>query len=285
MGARAVALATSLLVMLSIATMYVMDARLTRVGRPDLHQLTGAGPLFLTAMVASAGVGGALLIAQPRHPVGWCFAGLGSTIALAGVAQSYGVYGVLARPGTLVGAQAAATLASSLYIFWLVFLALACSLTPTGRHLSARWRRASWVMVAAAFLWFLSIVVSPGQLQDPFQRVDNAWGVEGLPWLGPTRTISGTVNNLLVLAAIASLVVRFHRSVGDERRQLLWMAVFVVPLPLLLTVTYVASKTDHDAVLNVAAGAMVTLLPLGAGLSVSRYHLYDVDRILSRALS
>jgi signal transduction histidine kinase len=99
------------------------------------------------------------------------------------------------------------------------------------------------------------------------------------------RSVTGIVSGLLVLAAVASLVVRFRRSVGEERRQLLWMGMAAVPLPVLVVVTYVAAKTDHDAVLDWAAGGFVTVLPLAAGLAVTKTRLYDVDRILSRVVS
>ena len=50
-------------------------------------------------------------------------------------------------------------------------------------------------------------------------------------------------------------------------------------------VTFIAAKTDHDAVLNLAAGGFVAVLPLATGLAVAKTRLYDVDRILSRVVS
>lgn len=284
---RLAAALTALVSLATVAVLYLVDARLTDIGRADLHQGGGASSVgFLVAIFASAAVGCVLLLRQPEHPVGWCFAGLATAIGLAAAAQSYGVYGVLAKPGSLPGADSAATIASAMFALWLVLLARVCSLTPTGRHLSPRWRRADHVMVVAGLVWFVTILLSPGHLESPFQDVENAWGIDGLrtPLL-VVRSLTGTVNNVLVLVAAASLVVRFRRSVGEERRQLLWMAVAAVPFPALVVVAFAASKADNEALVNLAAAGLVATLPVGAGLAVSRYHLYDVDRILSRALS
>ena len=283
---RLVAAAGGLAALAAVAVVYRVDSLLTDLGRADLRQGGGAGVAFMTAIFVSAGVGGALLLRRPEHPVGWCFSGLALAIALAAISQSYGVYGVLARPGQLRGAASAATVASSTFVLWLIFIARICSLTPTGLHLSRRWRRADQVMMAAGLLWLVTIVLSPGKLQAPFQNVENRWGLQDLhDPLALLRLLSGLVNNILVLVAVLSLGLRFKRARGDERRQLLWMAVFAVPFPVLLTVAFVASNAHNGDLVNLVAAGLVSLLPLGAGLAVSRYHLYDVDRILSRALA
>jgi signal transduction histidine kinase len=99
------------------------------------------------------------------------------------------------------------------------------------------------------------------------------------------RVAAAYANNALLLAAAASVALRFRRSQGDARRQLLWMAVSAVALFGCVIVAFAAAASGHDAVLNVAAAGMVAAPSVGAGLAVSRYRLYDVDRILSRALS
>jgi signal transduction histidine kinase len=63
------------------------------------------------------------------------------------------------------------------------------------------------------------------------------------------------------------------------------MAVMAVPLPFVFLGTFVAATTDNLALLAITGAVMVALLPAGAGLAISQYHLYEVDRLLSRALT
>ena len=135
-------------------------------------------------------------------------------------------------------------------------------------------------------LWFLTILLMPNELEAPFRGIQNPWGIEalGAP-LGPVRIGTGILTTLLVLASFVCLIVRYRRSEGEERRQLHWMWMVAVPVPVLVVVAYVASTTGNDDVLNLAAGGFVAVLPLATGLAVAKTRLYDVDRILSRAVS
>jgi signal transduction histidine kinase len=278
------AFGTAVAAVVAIVTVVVFDARFRAVDRPDLRMIDGAGVGFLTAILASAAVGVGLLRRRPEHPVGWCFAGLSVSIDVVAVTEAYGKYGLLARPGRLPGAASAALASTYMFIVWLVLIALVCSLTPDGRYLSRRWQLASRAMVASGMAWLALALVSPGPLESPFESIDNPWAIDGLDagWL---RIILATTNNVLVLVAAASVAVRFRRSRGDERRQLLWFAVTAVAFLALVVVAFVAATTDSDGLLNFAAAGLVVLLPVGAWLSISQYRLYEVDRILSRAVS
>jgi signal transduction histidine kinase len=272
----------------SVAVMAVLDHRFTLLGRRDLHQLGGAGVVFMFASASACLVGAMLLVRRPEHPVGWCFAALGLSVAVAGTAQSYGLIGLVADPrGAHPGAGSAAAVANSLFVFWLIAIGLVCQLTPTGHHLSARWAWSARAMWISGVVWFVTVLLSPAELEAPFRGIENPWGIDALGGGAVllVRSVTGIVTGLLVLAAAASLAVRFRRSVGEERRQLLWMGVAAVSLPVLVVVTFIAAKTDHDAVLNWAAGGFVAVLPLAAGLAVAKTRLYDVDRILSRVVS
>lgn len=286
LAARAAAAATVLVVLGCCITAYVLDVRLAGLGRHDLRQGGGVAPVFWLAAFTNATVGVALLLRNPHHPVGWCFSGLAVAVACAGVLQSYGVYALLASRPTVTGGGAAATVSSYLFVLWLVLLGLICSLTPTGMHLSRRWRRADLVMVAAGVVWLAASLLSPVRLKDPFQSVPNGWGVPAIRTpLVAMASMAAVVVNVLVLVAGASLLVRFRRSVGNERRRLLWMALVAVPFPFLVIAAFVASWSGHVELLDVAAAGFVVLLPVGAALAISQYHLYDVERLLSRAVS
>ena len=105
------------------------------------------------------------------------------------------------------------------------------------------------------------------------------------PTSRPFGLVAATVTNALVVAAAVSLVIRMRRAEGETRRQLRWIAIAAVPVAALLVIAFVAVYTGHEALLNAAAAGIVVLIPVGAGLAVTRYHLYDVDRILSRAVT
>lgn len=285
--ARGAAVLGLLLLVATTGVVAHVDARLGQLGRSDLVQLAGAGYLFVVAQASATVVGAFLLIRRPEHPVGWCLTALGASVALSGACQSYGLLGLVAEPERdHPGAGSAAVLASSLFVLWLVLVALICYLTPTGLPLSRRWDRCARIMWLAALVWLPTIWVSPGPLQAPFDGVINPWAIASLGNVAaPLRAVAATVNNVLVLASFVSLFLRFRRSVGEERRQLLWMGIAVVPVPVLLTATFIAARTDNDAVLNVAAGGFIAVLPLSVGLAVAKTRLYDVDRILSAAAS
>jgi signal transduction histidine kinase len=274
--------------LVAVAVMAALDHRLSQLGRADLHKVTGSGLVFMLATASSCLVGAALLVRRPDHPVGWCFAFLGLSVIATGACEGYGLLGLVADPrGDHPGAGSAAVLASSLFVLWLVTIALIAHLTPTGHFLSSRWAWCAGLMCISGLIWFVAILISPVKLESPFQDIENPWGIDALRGNPLTAIRSGTgfLTGLLVLVAFVSLAVRFHRAYGEERRQLLWMGVAAVPVPVLVVVTFVAAKTDNDVVLNLAAAGFVAVLPLAAGLAVAKTRLYDVDRILSQALS
>ncbi len=281
--ARAAAIATVVLCVASSAIAFVIDQRIRAAGRDDLSDLTGADLVYVLGLVASAGVAVVLLIRRPSHPVGWLFAGLAIIVGLSGATTTYAEYGLFVRPGGIPGDEGVAVLANALFIWLLVLVALVCSLTPDGHYLSNRWRIASHVMVAAGALWFVLKLISPGPLEEPFESLENPWALTSVDLSG-VRLMAATLNNALVLAGVLSLGVRFIRSKGESRRQLLWIAVMAVPLSVLLVVAFVGAVTGNEPLTDLAFIGFVVLLPIGAGLAVSRYHLYDVDRILSRAV-
>jgi signal transduction histidine kinase len=261
----------------------VLDARFREAGRLDYVHSGSTDVVFATGIVVSALVGSILLVRRPQHPVGWLFAAFAVATALDATLESYGVYGLYVRRGGAPGASAAAVVANSLFIVWITVLALVCSLTPDGAYLSSRWRRASQVLIASGALWFVLKLFSSGTLDKPFSSTDNPWAI--LPDLYPIRLLSAVVNNVLVVVAVVSIIVRFRRARGDARLQLRWMVVAAVPFPVLLALAFAAAVAGNDWLLSVAVAGFVVLLPVGAGLAVTRYHLFDVDRILSRAVT
>jgi hypothetical protein len=88
-----------------------------------------------------------------------------------------------------------------------------------------------------------------------------------------------------VLVGAGSLVGRFRRARGVERQQLRWLALAAVQAAGLLLVGLVAGYLGQDAVVLASLTLGVALLPLAAGAAILRYRLYDLDRIVSRAVA
>ena len=258
-----------------------------RAGRPGLFEID-AETSPLVATVASASVVGAILaLRRPRHPVGWLFLALGAAVVGSGVAQGYGLYGAVARPGSLPAAEAVAVVSDGCFIAWFALVMWILHLTPTGSPLTPHWRTIAVASTVAMALWSGTSVVWPGHLGQPFDSLRSPWALseEADAVLIPLRTVLGAVSGLGFVLGGGSLLVRFHRARGDERRQLLWLAVIVVPLPAFVALAFYASYVEDLMLLSVAVGGFMGLIPVAAGLSIARYHLYDVERILSRAVA
>ncbi|MGF7235197.1 MAG: ATP-binding protein [Frankia sp.] len=283
----AVAGAGWLLLPASVGVLVWLDQRLRGMGRADLVTTTSGAdvPFVLVAATAST-VGIVLALRRPRHPVGWLFLALGGVIILSGGTEGYAAYGAVARPGSLPAADLVAVYSDAGFIPWLVLVAFVLHLTPTGRPLSARWGQLARATAICGGLWLLVGVTSAETLQAPFQTVDNPLLIDST--FGPlliARRLLGLATGAGVVLAAVSLIVRFRRSVGVERRQLLWMAVAAVPLPVLMAASFAASYGGNNTAAGLTAAGLIGLLAVGAGLAISQYHLYDVEGILSRAVT
>jgi len=280
--------ATCALALVSTAGALVFDLLMVDAGRSDLSQFGLDTTPFLAASASALTVGAILAIRRPEHPVGWLFLALGASVQVSGLLDGYGAYGAIVREDKLPGADLAVTLGDSMFIPWFVLVALILQLTPTGRPLSIRWRQIAIATVAAGTLWFAVRLVSSDVAQPPLDVVPNPLAV--LPDalnepLRVVRVVASLVTSAGFIAAGVSLLVRFRRSSGMERQQLLWLAIVVVPFPLYVVVSFAAARSQHEFVLGLATAGFIALIPVAAGLSIAKYHLYDVDQILSRAVT
>lgn len=258
----------------------VADRHLTSVGRTDLTTDAVTYLTIVTAMLVAVAVGSVVALRQPRHPVGWLFLALAGCLVLGGAVDLYAVWTIRYRPGSLPGQDIAAVVSDSSWIPWFPVLSWILLLTPDGRHLSTRWRAVAWASALSGGLGFVACLFSREDL-DAWGRVDNPLAGPLAPALLVVSIVCVYVTAVCLIAAGASVIVRFRRSRGDERRRLLWLVAALVPLPLFVVGAFVASAVDSDLMTLVTSAGFVTLIPVAAGLSVLRYRLYDVDRVLT----
>jgi hypothetical protein len=233
---------------------------------PDLEGLT-VGIAFLALSTV-----GTLIVLRRGNPVGWLLLldGLFVWLSVAGF-----MWAITGRPGAVIGQWFAvwgwnAGLAS----IPLVFL-----LYPTGRSPSPGWR---WVVAATAAAGGVLVVLSAfGQVEPDFT---NPLAVPELVEVG-LAIGPALLMGLLVFGAVSviSLIVRFKRSDGLERRQIGWLlyaaAVFIVVVAALDLLEL------NETLESVLYGAAYLSLPAAIGIAVFRYRLYEIDRIVNRTVT
>lgn len=268
----------------ALAALVLIDRRTAAAGRADLAGLAGGDLVFLTAALAASTVGALVAAHRPQHPVGWLFVALGATIAVTGLIDIYARYGVLVRPGAVPWAAEAAIVGDAAFAPWLVLVALVLYVTPTGRPLSPIWGRLAAGTVLAGAATLVLKLVQTSDLDPPMSGVANPWALTGL-----TAAVDAAQRTAVLATGIglilggASLLVRFRRADGVQRRQLMWLALAAIPLPVFVAVAFVGASTGHPLIVSVATGGFIVLIPVAAGLAVVQYRLYDIDRIVSRA--
>jgi hypothetical protein len=234
--------------------------------------------------LAFATVGAVIMARRPGNRIGWlCWAiGFGITVSIWGSKQ---VWAVLADQGR---SSAWAVLPQLGTIAWLgtllgllPFLVL---LFPTGRLLSPRWRPVAWALGLVLGLYLIARLFAPGPVDPAFP--DNPLGIESAEGLlQRIQTMVGVVVPVLILAVLASVVVRFRQSRGEERQQLKWFT-FVVAAELVLIpgLGGVAERVAPEVGALVVFPVSISLLPIAIGIAVLKYRLYDIDRLIRRTL-
>jgi hypothetical protein len=261
-----------------------LDHLLRQAGRADVTLLTSDAVAYVLGSLGAATVGAILASRRPRHPVGWLLLALGLLVVAAGVATGYARYGLLVRPGTLPGAVYAAAY-NSVGLFPIApCLGFILLLTPTGSLPSPRWRW--WARIAAAAPLVAVVCLALLPLAQPYQSVANPLAVAALT--NPLEAIAAVtlvVTGLAILVAAWSLVVRFRRARGLERRRLHWVALAVVLTAIVVLAIVALMAAGISAPIDWLLGVCMVLLPLAIGAAILRYRLYDLDRIISRTVA
>jgi hypothetical protein len=236
-------------------------------------------------------VGALIASRRPENPIGWVFCGMGLTLVAAVFFGNYAEYSLVVEPGSLPRAETAAWVGNWIWLVALSPLGFFLLLFPDGRPPSRRWRPFAWFQGAALTCWFVSQALAPGPLVNAgYESIDNPYGIEAL---GGLLKVIGAVSSIVllvtVLASVFSIVIRFRRARGDERRQIKWVAYAgaVVALVLILQLAVETALPKAHTLLEVLnLGLVVSFIgvPIAAGIAILKYRLYEIDTIINRTL-
>jgi signal transduction histidine kinase len=242
----------------------------------------GPGPWYFVAALGFVAAGTVLAVARPGHPVGWIQLAMGSLAQLVGVA---GVYRVVAfdAAGT-IAAPWAALLWDTLWIPGIALVPLLFLVFPDGRLPSARWRPVAALLAGAVVALLVAVGLRPGHLTNT--PIANPLGVGALAEVAPVLELVG--NGIFAIAAVAALVapiLRYRRATLVVRYQLRWFLSAAAVIGFAWLVANGLELLGAEAAL-LATVRLVPLLalPVATAVAVSRYRLYDIDLVVSRAL-
>lgn len=236
----------------------------------------------LAAMVACWLVGMVVTGRAPEQRAGWAFLGLGTALGWSAFCDEYSELGRVG--GHDVPAwQLFATLGDSSFVWWFVFLALVLQYTTPGtRHGLARVLPTATLWAGVVFQVMALLRSTP--LDVPREELSSPLAVAALS--GPIAVVGAVSVSLLGLCLIASVAVLVHawrHTSGESRQQLLWLVAGALPLAPAVIGAFAFSIADLTDVAGIILGVAMLILVAGAGLSVLRYRLYDVERVVTES--
>ncbi len=243
--------------------------------------LTTADVPFVVATLACWLVGIVLTGRAFEQRAGWAFLGLGTALAWSGLVDGYADLALRWRPDTPAG-PLAATLGDSSYVWWFVFLALALQFTPPAWPSSRLHRSLPPWTVASGLVYQVAALLRSTHLDPPYETIVSPWAVESLS--GPMATAAAVAIILVGLCLVAStvgLVQAWRRARGESRQQLLWLVAGALPLAPCVIASFAVSYAGHSEVAGYLMTAATVTIAAGAALSVTRYRLYDVERVVT----
>ena len=249
------------------------------------HQLSFSGVGIFVPIAPFALVGVVLARRVPGNPIGWILLALALVAVLS---TDFGFYAIRAyRLGGNGLPLARVAVFFAAWWFWLILLMpLPIALFPDGK-LPQRWR---WTMPAYIVLCALLLAEfcwqdTKGVLAHRI-RID-ATGELAILGNAPnhsTKIVERAFLPIYVaffLAWVIRQVAGYRRAAGVQRQQLKWLfgggTICIAAL--------VVGITQSNSVVGGAAWTAIAALPVGIGVGVLKYRLYDIDRLISRTLS
>jgi len=266
---------------------YAVLAYADRSASPHVYGYLGVIPLDCLAF---ATIGALVASRLPRNPIGWLFLAIGLILMITSDAQLYAIRGVIASPGSLPFAEVAGWLGSW---FWGPGVGLAVVMVPLlfpdGKP-PARW--GWWTRAAAVVLVVQALVGAVASIPAPHTRLDPSGQFNPMQ-NGGLQVVVFTIAYVAFLpiaaGSFASLFARRRRADGVQRQQLKFFLLAGLVVFLGLVCSGVGNTLGGGAgtLYDVSASIFVTsvaAMPIGAGLAILRYRLYDIDLVISRTL-
>jgi hypothetical protein len=271
---------------LAALALVLMAAALVLSALAGQLSVLGSGPL-VPIVVVYAAVGFVVARRQPGNPIGWILITFIVLFLLTGIADGYALlyyrFGHHGLPLAPVSVVLQGLWAPAVLLFPVVIL-----LFPDGKLAGRRWR---WVLrvYAAGGVLASAAVLSPAvtavthhavRLNASGDLISTGRSPGGLLAAG---AVLGPVLILVIwLSFVAHQVLSWRRATGERRQQLKWLAAGAAVTVVAIAVSTGVSSTS---IAGEILGLGLAALPVGIGVGILKYRLYEIDRIISRTLA
>lgn len=150
---------------------------------------------------------------------------------------------------------------------------------PDGRLPSRRWRPAAWLLIGSTVALIAIITAFPSAIDTPrIVRRDFRIPIDDAT-LNSLSYVALSGLGISVVAAGASVFVRWRSATGVVREQLKWLAYSVGLVIATMWLSIVPNPLASAAFILAIAS-----MPVAVGIAVLRYRLYEIDAVISRTL-
>ncbi len=271
---------------LAVLALVLMAAALVLSALVRQLSVLGSGPI-VPIVVVYAAVGFVVARRQPGNPIGWILSGF---IVMFLLSSDVGLYAVLYYRFNHQGLPLApvAVVLQPLWAPALLLFPVVILLFPDGRLAARRWR---WVLrayvvagalaSAALFSPAVTAVARHDVRLDAFGDVISTGRSHGGP-LAAAEVLGLLLILVIWLSFVAHQVLNWRRATGERRQQLKWLATGAAVTLVVIAASFGISSTSVSGEI---LGIGLAALPVGIGVGILKYRLYDIDRIISRTLA
>ena len=215
-------------------------------------------------------------------------------LALDDAASTYSVFDYRHHQGSLPLGELAVLLQPA-WAPGIALLVLSILLFPDGEIPPGRWRLPLGVFAVGCVVWLVAAYgIAVDAIVSNRVHVDSTGNLllENHPtgawaWWSVYQGVFFLVVLLIGLAWVVAQIPGYRRATGVRRAQLKWLMLGAATALAggLVTVTGNSGSSGILSVVGFVGTVALLGLPIGIGIGILRYRLYEIDRLISRTLS